>query len=59
MLLPDVGAKDKDHGIPIKESHKAKMNLFAHGEKDVKTLIGLSSEVPSREQDEDGIAAMF
>jgi hypothetical protein len=58
MLLPDVGAKDKD-GIPIKESHKAKMNLFAHGEEDVKTLIGLSSEVPSREQDEDGIAAMF
>ena len=34
MLLTDVGAEDRD-GIPIKESTKAKINLYARGEEEV------------------------
>ena len=45
MLLTNVGIEDKD-GVPIKESSKAKMNLFARNEEDVE-YIALSSEIPS------------
>ena len=34
LLLTDVGAEERD-GIPIKESTKAKINLYARGEEDV------------------------
>ena len=44
MLLTDVGAEDRD-GIPIKESTKAKINIYARCEEDVE-YIWLSSEVP-------------
>ena len=44
MLLTNVGIEDKD-GVPIKESSKGKMNLFARNEEDVE-YIGLSSEIP-------------
>jgi hypothetical protein len=37
MLLTDVGAEERD-GIPIKESTKAKINLYARGEEDVDYL---------------------
>lgn len=45
MLLTNVGVEDKD-GVPIKESSKAKMNLFVRNEEDVE-YIALSSEIPS------------